>query len=600
MAYNTDGTVTATKSPFTGGTSSLANRLASGGYADPMLNALKPQVQGPALGYQPTTNSPVATPTTVPQTTVPKTTAPTLNTNQQALLKKNNPELYSKLYGSTPAEVNVADIGTQGLNVGSQGTDTTSDTFIDTATQNAAQAQADAQTQAETEATQTGGNKDLAQVRDWMQQVFVEGQSFDPSKIKTEEGVYTAKDELNAINNEIIAEGKATRDRIMEMRQNPEGKLAGALAAEIENYKYERADYMADLAISQMAIQGKYDSAVEIASDRIKAEEQRYDRQTQFLKDYYTMLQDDMTEKEKMQFQSQLAISEYTTKNYLDSKKEALRAAQANGAPIDIITGIKNAKTTDDVWAVAGKYGIDPNLQLNRDKFAWDKWYAQQKLDAEKAAADAKITEEQRTDGELVMKTIKQAGNTLTAVREALGNRIGMGAATGVVKGPFGTSLAYAVPGALGGAGLGTAVAPGPGTLLGGFGGFVTGGIVGTVEAEKARKDFENDIRLITSATGLQALNELGVKLTPITNFEIDKVTEMANQVGASVRVVTNEKTNESTITIEGSTEEFQKNLKALETQLTTTIETLSEDPNFSAYLLANDMGSIESVFNQK
>jgi hypothetical protein len=390
----------------------------------------------------PTTPKPTVTPTAPKPTALTQPTAPRVNlsADYQALLLKNNPTLYKSLYGSTPVEVNAGDVGTTGLNVGNKGTDTTSSTFVDTTTNSAEQALVQSQTEQEQTGV-TGGNQDLANIRDWMQQVFVQGQEFDPAKIKEEEGVYAAKEELNAINNKIISEGKATRDRVMEMRQNPEGKLAGALQADIENYTYERADYMADLAISQMAAQGNYSGAYEIASDRIKAEEMRYDRQTSFLKDMYTMVQDDMTASEKMVFQSQLSMAEYGQKTYIDAKTTALQRAATNNAPYETLQAIKNAKNMDEVWLAAGQYGVDPEFQLAKDKYYYERDIAYKRLAIENAKNAGDITA--KTAEKLIAQANSEAkyNEMLEQIDSALGNTLGFNVATGKVKGAGASAL---------------------------------------------------------------------------------------------------------------------------------------------------------------
>jgi len=91
------------------------------------------------------------------------------------------------------------------------------------------------------------------------------------------EGVDTARQELNDINNQIIAEQVALQRQIEAIEKNPEGKFGGAIADDIRLAQRQSASKQADLSVIQMARQGRYDSAREMA-DRavaIKLESQK-------------------------------------------------------------------------------------------------------------------------------------------------------------------------------------------------------------------------------------------------------------------------------------------------------------------------------------
>ena len=475
------------------------------------------------------------TPTVAPRPVTPLPTSPTapqvnLNANQQTLLKKNNPELYNKLYGTGPVEVNVGDVGTSPVNAPTSPTSTVGQ----------GGALGGAIASAETSLAQQGqeqfvsGNRsEMDMTKDLMAQLFMEGQTFDPSQVKADVGYYTAKEEVDAINNRIIAQQKANRDEINRLRENPEGKLVGALQAEIQNKIYEQDNNLADLAIQQMAAQGKYENAYEIASDRIKAEEQRYDRQMNFYRDWYTMLQDDMTESEQMMFQSQLSMMEYGQKNLIDSKTEALRAAGANGAPVDILTSIKNAQTADEVWQVAGGYGVDPNLALARDKFRFDRELALERLAIERAQAAGDVSVATASKLEAQAQTNAMLGKAQQSITDILGNTTGFGVATGKSRGALLASLKYGVgTGVLGGAA--GSVVPVVGTTAGAVAGFLGGTVGGYTTLKTAQEDLAVNMDYITSNLTTQALADAkarGVTFGALSEREMEVIGGSADKL---------------------------------------------------------------------
>lgn len=423
-----------------------------------------------------------------------------------------------------------------------------------------------------------------------------------------------AKLVLDNLNTRMTEYEKETRDTEYAMLQNPEGKLAGALQAEVNNYKYERyakKDGLADMAIAAQFALNNANFAYEIANNAVTAEKERYTSQMQGFRDLYTMLQNDMTESEQMQYASQLRMYESAVNDYTASKNAAMQRAQANGAPQEVVMAIKNAQSTEEVWASAGQYGIDPNLSLARDKHGWDVWYGQQQLamnekklafdqwlagqslSQKEAEAQQQKFEKQMKDGETVASLLRDAGKTQQAVKEALANKSGLAGSTGAVRGWLGSAAGGALAGGL--AGAATGAVTGPGALPLGIGGAAIGGIWSGVTSRTAREDFQNDIRLITSAQALTELGNLGISLAPITNYEINLVGSKASNLASSVSI--DEETGE--MTIRGSTKEFEKNLAALDEQLDKTITALSNDPNLQTYLLANDLQSIDALLGE-
>ena len=244
------------------------------------------------------------------------------------------------------------------------------------------------------------------------------------------------------LQNDMVAYAKQTRDTIMEMRKNPEGKSMGANQASMQNYEYERyngKDGMADMAIASQYALNNAEYAYTLANNAVSAEREQYNSRNQALKDIFTLTRNDMTTSEQLSYQSQLRMMEEQTTALADSKEAAMQRAAANGAPQEVVTAIKNAQTPQDVWAAAGTYGEDPSMGLQREamalnwaKFDWEKnkyWNdqaTQALLEANAITAEEGLAAQTRND------SLYEAGKYMTDIQNAKNNIAGLRTSTGV------------------------------------------------------------------------------------------------------------------------------------------------------------------------
>jgi hypothetical protein len=214
-------------------------------------------------------------------------------------------------------------------------------------------------------------------------------------------------------------------------------------------------------------------------------------------------------------------------------------------------------------------------------------------LAATQSAATTKAEQALLEDGQKKVSLYTQMAKIRDALGDANANKAGLNAATGAIKGPWGSILTGA------GAGLGTGGAGGllvgnvPGMIVGGVGGGIVGAAGGYAYGNTARQDFENDIKLIYSAQALTEIGNLGYSLAPITEKELEIVGNMASNLNSSVRIA-----EDGTISIKGSTKEFEKNMSALDAQMTKAMQQLEQDPTVALYLTHNDAAEIDAVVN--
>jgi len=397
---------------------------------DPTMSALASK--GSAV--QEATNAAVAAkggrpqPATQP-TTQPANTGFTYNSDQLAAIYKHNPARAQQLgYVAPPADVEIGagELGTAGMGV---------------ATEPAAASPLDSQLSAAIGGEQAVAEPQELSARDMAVQnlmgVYQEGQDFDADAIRRQEGVFARQEEANRLQqgyDQAVADQRRT---IQEMRTNPEGKLRGALEADIQNYKYESDQNLADKAMALHYARQDYQMAYETAQSAIDAENQRYERQMGFWRTMYDVLGDDMTDSEQATFNSQLRLQEQFVSDMRETKMEAVRVASVNGAPVDVVQNIKNASTPEEAWVAAGQYGIDPNLSWQKSRFAAEQQlaWAKYNLDAAAKAGDISAETAQRE----VAKKQNDAvyANMQENIVEAYNNELGLSVTTGKIKGAF-------------------------------------------------------------------------------------------------------------------------------------------------------------------
>ena len=301
-------------------------------------------------------------------------------------------------------------------------------------------------TETGTTPTETTGRTGMAGVGDQALQEFL-ASTLDGFQVSEEAQVLQQKSaEANLLaqnlQNDMTAYAKQTRETIMEMRKNPEGKSMGANQASMQNYEYERyngKDGMADMAIAAQYALNNAEYAYTLANNAVSAEREQYNSRNQAFKDIFTLTRNDMTTSEQLTYQSQLRMMEEQTTSLADSKEAAMQRAAANGAPQEVVTAIKNAQTPQDVWAAAGTYGEDPSMGLQREsmalnwaKFDWEKnkyWNdqaTQALLESNAITAEEGLAAQTRND------SLYEAGKYMTDIQNAKNNIAGLRTSTGV------------------------------------------------------------------------------------------------------------------------------------------------------------------------
>lgn len=171
-------------------------------------------------------------------------------------------------------------------------------------------------------------------------------------------GVNAITPELNEINSKIQKEQLALR-RSIEAIQSKGGGLKGGAQAEIANLERESFAKQADLSVIQMAIQGRYDSAKEIADRAVAAKFEEQTQKTAIAKFDYQENKDLFDKAEQREFdllfsdrERQLEEAKANSSAIYDL---GLQASQ-DGAPASVVERMMAAKTKEEALALGGQY----------------------------------------------------------------------------------------------------------------------------------------------------------------------------------------------------------------------------------------------------
>lgn len=162
--------------------------------------------------------------------------------------------------------------------------------------------------------------------------------------------------ELNDINQQILSEQQANRRRIQALEKNPQGMFGGNLQSEIQRVNNESLAKQADLSVIQMGIQGRYDSAKEIADRAVAVKMEQQRNYLDALKFNYEENKELFTTAEQRAFEAAqsdreraLDREEADLKTISDISLELLKAG--NSA---VAAKVRTAKTVEEAMKLAG------------------------------------------------------------------------------------------------------------------------------------------------------------------------------------------------------------------------------------------------------
>ena len=170
-------------------------------------------------------------------------------------------------------------------------------------------------------------------------------------------GVFEADSALQDINNELRTE-QLGRRRSVEALQG-QGNLKGTTQSQVNNINRESYSKQADMAIVQLAAQGRFNSASALADRKANAMFEQEQNQIDAAKITYEDNKDLYNKAEQREFET--ALTDRT--NRVQAEKEQMQAiqnlalqAQLDGAPQAIVSEMMKSKTLAEASALGGQF----------------------------------------------------------------------------------------------------------------------------------------------------------------------------------------------------------------------------------------------------
>ncbi len=174
-----------------------------------------------------------------------------------------------------------------------------------------------------------------------------------------EGGVDQTEADLKDINAQLLGEQEGLRRTIEGIQDNAEGLTRSGVRGKVDEARRKSLRTQADLAVIQMAKQGRYDSAKAIADRAVNAYLEKQKQRNELLQFAYTENKDAFSKAEQREFETKqkereraLDREDTRLKEISDLSLDALQ----NGAPAAIAAQMRAAKSVEDAMKIGGQY----------------------------------------------------------------------------------------------------------------------------------------------------------------------------------------------------------------------------------------------------
>lgn len=150
-------------------------------------------------------------------------------------------------------------------------------------------------------------------------------------ELRADNQVAEKEERARRLSERIIARDNSYRDQREALEENPEGKLRGALNAELNDLERKRSRELADLSFSYNVALGDLQAAQTIVDDRVSDMEADIARRTKAYETAFQMAQNDLTESEKIEVQQ--AFQREQAEIQTNNQKEIARFKYELDAP---------------------------------------------------------------------------------------------------------------------------------------------------------------------------------------------------------------------------------------------------------------------------
>lgn len=244
-------------------------------------------------------------------------------------------------------------------------------------------------------------------------------------------GVDDITPELNDINDKIRREQLSMRRQTEAVQKNMQGRMASGVANEVNRIERESFAKQADLAVIQQAVQGRYDSAKEIADRAVTAQLEQQTNDLAIKKFNYEENKEAFTAAEQRSFEAAQGDRERKLEAERQNKQDMYELgiqASADGAPSSVVSQMFKAKTREEALAIGGSYIGALDREAKRASIEASRASTASSYDAIAARAEQNkallgtLNGKSQTEGERLTEVYANRMNEANGVVEKLGS----------------------------------------------------------------------------------------------------------------------------------------------------------------------------------
>ncbi len=201
-------------------------------------------------------------------------------------------------------------------------------------------------------------NQEAKDIQNTYQQLF--SKEKERSNLYQSEGVNTAKQELDQINQTMQANEQAYIAKVDKIRNsNPTGRLEGGIDIELDRISKDHAIEQSANAITASVKLGNFTTAKSIVDQKVDAETEALKNRIDGMKYFFEKNSDSLTSLQKTQLQQKITEEERA----YDEKKTVGKSIgdiqlniASNGAPASVVYAVGKATSVPEALTAAGKY----------------------------------------------------------------------------------------------------------------------------------------------------------------------------------------------------------------------------------------------------
>jgi hypothetical protein len=414
------------------------------------------------------------------------------------------------------------------------------------------------------------------------------------NQVIEETGVTGLKENVARYGAQLRSEQESLRKKIDNL-QRVGGGLAMGRQAEINKLERDSLSRQSDLALLQLAATEQWEVAQEAADRAVDAMFARQEREMEarrFLyeenKDLFTTAEQRLFETRQSDRERELDAERENERDLKSIKVEALRMAQLNQAPRNIIEAIGKASTPEEVLTAGGQYGAVDMLQRQQlaGQIANQSLARRANLYALAKEGDAKAIQELGFDPSFVPMTQEELDQNEDAyrrnasdqqrIKEMMANTRGISVYTGEITSPIIEGYAQGAEGAI------TGRIP------------IVSGAMGILESRRAARSLTTDVDYVVNNLTLDRFVQLkaqGATFGALSEGEWRIIGGAADEL--ATMVVRND--DGSIARLNGTPEEVQEQFNKIAEQYKIAEDRLNREANGST-----KNNEIEAAYSQQ